>query len=235
MIDFHSHVLPNVDDGSSSLDESLSLLTMLARQGISRVFATPHFDAMRDTPEAFFERRDRAASVLLPHLTPDMPELLLGAELAYFPGVSRMSILSDMKLERTDLVLLEMPICRWSEDMIAEILSIAKRADIKIVLAHAERYIKYQPRSLWDRLISGGILIQANASFFNKFTTRKRALARLAQGRIHLLGSDCHNLTSRPPHLGEAVAIIEKHLGPTAVTRLISIADSLFTADGATD
>ena len=235
MIDFHTHVLPNVDDGSSSLDESLGLLSMLARQGVSRVFATPHFDAMRDTPEAFFERRSRAASILLPHLTPDMPELLLGAELAYFPGVSRMSILGDMKLERTDLILLEMPICRWSEDMIAEMLDIAKREGIKLVLAHAERYIKYQPRALFDRLISGGILIQANASVFTKFTTRRRALARLAQGRIHLLGSDCHNLTSRPPRIGEAVAIIDKHLGPAAVTQLISMADSLFLENGTKD
>ena len=60
MIDLHTHILPNVDDGSSSLEESLALLRMLASQGVTLTAATPHFYATSDTPEKFFRRREAA-------------------------------------------------------------------------------------------------------------------------------------------------------------------------------
>ena len=60
MIDLHTHILPNVDDGSSSLEESLALLRMLASQGVTLTAATPHFYATSDTPEQFFRRREAA-------------------------------------------------------------------------------------------------------------------------------------------------------------------------------
>ena len=232
MIDFHSHVLPNVDDGSASLDESIELLSMLSRQGVRRVFSTPHFDAMRDTPEAFFKRREAAMSALSAKLTPELPEVSLGAEVMYFSGVSRMSILDDMKLEGTQLLLLEMPICKWSTYMVDELVDLSRVREVKLLLAHVERYMKYQSRAVWNRLLNSGILMQVNASFFNRFTTRRRALKLLSQGKIHLICSDCHNITSRPPRLGEALDRVEKHLGREAVQSLISFGESLIISDG---
>ncbi|MBQ8395535.1 MAG: capsular polysaccharide biosynthesis protein, partial [Oscillospiraceae bacterium] len=60
IIDFHTHVLPKIDDGSSSLKESIGMLRLEAEQGIETVVATPHFYANHDSPEAFLERRKMA-------------------------------------------------------------------------------------------------------------------------------------------------------------------------------
>ena len=71
MIDWHSHVLPALDDGSRSVDESLALLRMLSEQGVDTVIATPHFYADRESLSSFLEptapalRSSRAASSIL--------------------------------------------------------------------------------------------------------------------------------------------------------------------------
>ena len=53
MIDIHSHILPELDDGSSSVSESLLMLGEMRRQGIKIVAATPHFEGHRETVNSF--------------------------------------------------------------------------------------------------------------------------------------------------------------------------------------
>ena len=98
--DFHTHVLPGVDDGSASVEESLALLQMEAEQGIGQVVATPHFYANHDTPERFLQRRERAEATLREALTgkPDMPELFMGAEVYFFPGMSDSDALNELTI-----------------------------------------------------------------------------------------------------------------------------------------
>lgn len=57
MIDFHTHILPGVDDGAENIETALAMLREEAVQGVNQVFATPHFYADEETPEAFLERR----------------------------------------------------------------------------------------------------------------------------------------------------------------------------------
>ena len=64
IIDFHSHILPGIDDGSRSVEESIALLQKEAEQGISHVVATPHFYPQLDTPERFLKRRAEAEAAL---------------------------------------------------------------------------------------------------------------------------------------------------------------------------
>ena len=90
-----------------------------------------------------------------------------------------------------------------------------------------ERYLKLQSGSVWDRLYETGILMQVNASFFADFPTRRRALGLLQNGGIHFIGSDCHNMTSRPPRIDRAFEIIEKKLGKDFVERIHSYGSSV--------
>ena len=62
--DFHSHVLPGIDDGSTDVAESIALLRMEAEQGIRHVVATPHFYPRHDSPERFLNRRARSETEL---------------------------------------------------------------------------------------------------------------------------------------------------------------------------
>ena len=89
-VDFHSHILPGVDDGSRSVEESLEMLRAEARQGIGTVVATPHFYANHDTPERFLRRRAAAWEMLQTAMAQEagLPEVIPGAEVYYFSGIS---------------------------------------------------------------------------------------------------------------------------------------------------
>ncbi len=213
MTDWHSHILPGVDDGSRSLAESLMLLKMLREQGIRRVVATPHFLANRDSIDSFLERRNRAAAVLRETLFQDAPELLLGAEVYYYPSISALDGLERLCTEGHRYLLLEMPIERWTEYTVRELINLASMSRVTLVLAHIERYYKYQSKDTWRRLYDADVLMQVNASFFNDPKTKRQAMSMLKKHRIHFLGSDCHDITSRPPHIGQAIDAIRKKLG----------------------
>jgi len=104
MIDLHTHILPNVDDGSSSLEESLALLRMLASQGVTLTAATPHFYATSDTPEQFFRRREAAWQQLSGAMESGMPCVLLGAEVLpkYFADAAAGALLYRLKQAAAD-------------------------------------------------------------------------------------------------------------------------------------
>lgn len=203
MIDIHSHVLPGIDDGSKNVEESLAMLRSCAQQGIGCVAATPHFYPMENSPERFLERREAAAERLRSVWEPGLPKLLLGAEVYYFTGISQAEELDALCLGGT-LLLLEMPFCPWTDRMTAEVIALREQRGLHVVLAHIERYFRWQPKRLWEELLDRGLLMQCNAGFFLDWRTKGKARKMLSEGRIHLLGSDAHNMTSRPPRMGEA-------------------------------
>ena len=73
--------------------------------------------------------------------------------------------------------------------------------------------LSLQKKEVWERILQSGILIQSNADFFTSFVSKRRAISFLEKGNIHFIGSDCHNVTSRPPQIGKAFDIIQKKLG----------------------
>lgn len=189
------------------------MLSMLAEQGVTHAFMTPHFYATNDTPDSFFERRGIAYDALLAARSPEHPEILLGCELAYYYGVSKMSCLRDMRLAGTKLLLLEMPNDVWSDYTVSELTNLSCSSEFVVLIAHAERCIPYQSIAVRDRIWESGIIAQVNASFFLNPQTKGKAFKLMKDGRIHLLGSDCHGDQFRAPRIGEARAAIEKKLG----------------------
>ena len=218
MIDFHSHILPAIDDGSESPEMSLQMVRALQQQGVDTICATSHFYATRRSVRRFLYRRAEAFEKLKAVLPPDAPTILLGAEVLYFPGLSRMEELPQLCLQGTRLFLLEMPFEKWSDYMIREVVDLAHDSRLQIVLAHTERYPDMRNPDVMDKFLDCGILMQSNAGYFLRFATRHRALRQLKEGRlIHLLGTDCHNMSSRAPNMAQAVELIEKKLGPAVL------------------
>ncbi len=220
MIDWHSHILPCMDDGAQSLGESLAIMEQMAAQGVTTVVATPHFCADRESVAAFLQRREEARRLLQNALPEGAPKMLCGAEVQYYSGISRLPELKQLCIEGTNVLLLEMSVARWTEYIVKELVELAGRGKLTVVLAHVERYLDLQSRDVQYRLYKSGIVMQANASCFLRFGSRRKALAGVRSGQIHLLGSDCHNRDTRPPNLGRAMGIIEKKLGSAAVSRL---------------
>lgn len=220
MTDMHSHVLPAIDDGSGSVAESIELLKLEARQGITHVVATPHFYARHDRPEAFFQRRNEALMRLREEMKkyPELPSLSVGAEVRYFPGMSQSEVISDLTIDGNRCILVELKEEPWGESVFRELERLYYDRGLTPVIAHVERYIL--PFRLNDhirKLEELPVLLQCNAGFFLDMRTRRRALRMLKKHKIHVLGSDCHDLTHRPPKLGEAEKVIRRELGVDAL------------------
>lgn len=229
MIDWHSHILPQMDDGSRSVAESLELLRALSAQKIDCVIATPHFYANDESVDDFLKRRDSSYQHLNAHLTEDAPRIVLGSEVSYYPGISRLSGLEQLKIERTNLLLLEMPTSEWTESTVNELLELADRRDLTLVLAHIERYLPYQSKSVWNLLCEHNVLMQTNAGFFLNLGSRHKAFRLLRRGKIQLIGSDCHNMKTRPPRIGKAFEAIHNKFGGDFVCQMDQFGYSLFT------
>ena len=223
IIDFHSHILPELDDGSRSVEESVAMLQQEAAQGIGHVIATPHFYARYDDPQVYFPARKQAYLRLRRELEyhPGLPKVTVGAEVHFFPGISHSDVLEALTIGKKRCILIEMPDSPWTEGMYQELENISQRRDMIPIVAHVDRYIApFRTYGIPDRLAELPVLVQANASFFLRGSTRNLALKLLRQDKIHLLGSDCHNLTTRPPVLGDAVEVIRQRLGEEPLERI---------------
>lgn len=233
MIDFHSHIIPQIDDGSSSINESIEMLTLSKQQGVKYMVATPHFYASDGTPNEFLARRNRAYNRLSDAVAGmNLPEIFPGAEVGYFEGMSDCDDLAKLKIADTSLIMVEMPVCRWSDRMLHELAAIYEKNGLIPLIAHIDRYIKLlHDKKIADKLNGLPVIIQANASYFSNKKTARHALSLLSKGKIHLLGSDCHNITSRRPNLGEALEVINSKLGYDAIKRISYNEKIVFSSD----
>lgn len=221
--DFHSHILPNVDDGSDSLRKSMSMLWAEAEQSVSLVVATPHFYPNRDKPEQFLKKRYQAAKLLREEMDgcSGLPKLILGAEVHYFRGISESDFLPWLTMGKTNCLLVEMPPSPWPEECFRELEQIRLRQGLTPIIAHVDRYIRpLRTYGIPERLEKMQVYVQANGEFFLDKRTASLAMKMLKAGQIHVLGSDCHNLTSRRPNLGQAAQCIEQKLGREALVRI---------------
>ena len=232
MIDWHSHVLPGIDDGSRDVAESISMLDTLSSQGVEIVVATPHFYADDESMESFLERRETSVEQLKAQLPQGAPEIRLGAEVRYYPGISRLEGLKNLRIEGSKLLLLEMNAARWTEYTIRELTELSRRSGIQIVLAHVERYMNFQKKAVWEELLDCGILMQSNASFFTGWMTKHKAISLLRDRYIHFLGSDSHNMTSRPPQIGDAFRTIQQKLGEDFLDQMNGYGHRMLCATG---
>lgn len=226
-VDFHSHVLPGIDDGSASVEESMGMLRMEVAQGIRHVVATPHFYPRYDSPERFLEKRARAEVQLLQEMAkiPDMPELSMGAEVYFFRGMSESELLPQLTIGQSRCILIEMPPSPWPEESYRELAGIWENRGITPIIAHIDRYIApFRTHGIPKRLAELPVLVQANAGFFLDRSTAGMAMRMLKEEQIQLLGSDCHNLTERKPNLGPAVDLIRKRLGEEPIQRICEYA-----------
>ena len=212
MIDFHSHFLPRIDDGSDSVETSLAMLRESRRQGVELIFATPHFYADEDDPEDFLRARNRACERLREAMDEDggdFPEIRLGAEILFVPGMSVADELIGLGMDNTPFLLIEPPMMPWRNSMLDEIELTGENLHRIPVIAHVDRYMRMlRDNTLFERLADRRMLIQVNADFFLHDSSVMQALDYLRQRKIHFIGSDCHNLTSRPPTLGPAAEVI---------------------------
>lgn len=226
MIDFHSHILPKIDDGSKSSDESIEMLLAERQQGVSDIIATPHFYAHDVSISHFLERRkasyDRLfEKIALKGVQADVPKIHVGAEAYYFPGMGRAEELSKLCVNEGDLLLLEMPFAQWTKDVLKDVEQILHEQKLRVMLAHVERFYGYQKKKdIWDEVLSLPIIFQINAGGLEDRKERKVALKLLKEELPIVMGSDCHGIKRRPPNLASGRNIVEKKMGTACLEQI---------------
>ena len=233
IVDFHSHVLPGVDDGSASVEESMAMLRMEAEQGIHHVVATPHFYAQHDAIEDFLERRANAEMLLRENRNQfsELPDITVGAEVYFFRGISQSDVLQKLTIGDRPFCLIEMPGAPWSDTMYEELSHIYYDQGITPIVAHVDRYFtRFRTFGIPERLEELPVLVQANASFFGG-SSGARAIRMLQKQQIHLLGSDCHNTLNREPNLGKAIERIQKQIGSSVFEHITEIQKDILGED----
>lgn len=189
-LDYHAHVLPGCDHGSDSVETSRKQLAMAAAARVRTVCATPHFYPHKESIPSFLQRREASARLLRENLTADAPQLQLGAEVLICDGMERLDGLPRLCRGETNELLLEMPFYQWPEAIWDTLYALCERRDIKIVLAHAERY----PPEAIEQLIRDNVALQLNSECLTRPLHRKRYLTWIKNGSVKYLGSDIHML-----------------------------------------
>lgn len=224
LVDFHTHILPAIDDGSSDVQESILMLKQIKSQNASTVIATPHFYANKNSVAQFCTNRMQSVQNLYDYASQQGESLdinlLLGAEVAYYDNISSNEDLDKLCIYGTNTLLLELPFNKLEHTIFNEV-SLISIHGITPVIAHCERYLKFKNGvDIFSKLISCGAYIQVNASFFSDAFTRNKAVRLLKNDLIHVLGSDTHGINIRKPNINLAVDVIEKRLSSAYIDQI---------------
>lgn len=213
MIDLHSHILPHMDDGSKSVEMSCSMLRTMAEMGIDTVCATSHYYADQNEISTFCDRRLQAMNRLSAELPKGLPHILAAAEVAYFPRMEEKDLI-HLCIKDTRTLFLEMPYSEWTALQIETVATLALDLCYQVILVHPERFCFSKSNSeKLKKLDELPLAMQINADSLIQWRTRRLSMELLQTVKIPLLGSDCHNTTTRPPNLKGGRNIVEKKLG----------------------
>ena len=211
MIDIHTHILPNMDDGANSVDTSKQLLLMEEEQGVKEVVLSSHYYGKR-TVEEFIALRAEALEKIR-GVIPQGMKVRLGAEVL-MTGINDPSdeTLCALAIEGTKCVLLEFPFTlRWSPLLFERISDFIAETGYTPIIAHTERYMEVMRNPvLVTQLVQMGCLIQLNSCAFLEKHTKRLAFALVKHGLVHCLGTDAHDLDRRKPDYEQAKNLLER-------------------------
>ena len=213
VIDFHSHILPGIDDGSNSLEMSEEMLRISSDQGVHVQVLTPHFYASRMDVDNFLRAREKAYQKLLPVAKRMGINLRIGAEVAFFNNMSQSDKLDKFVINGTKVILIEMPFRQWTDRIVDEIELIADRGYFPMI-AHIERYFSYQrDKGPMERLLlMNRVIFQVNCESLNSLF-RRGSIVKALEESVFVLGSDAHNTDKRSPNISIGRRYISSKLG----------------------
>lgn len=218
MIDIHCHIIPNVDDGASSLDESLTMARMAVGDGIREIVATPHtLDGVNEntTSEVLTAVDDLRQTFKIEGIP---LRLHAGSEIHVTSQVSRKIKTGEACTlnNQGKYALLELPSQSIPGGFKEELFEL-KLSGITPIIAHPERNVRFQndPGLLMDFIRMGALAQLTAMSLLGDFGPLVRNSARLfLENRlVQLIGSDAHSANSRPPLLCQAVEKAAEVLG----------------------
>ena len=227
MIDFHTHILPNIDDGSRSIEETFNLIKEAKNVGFEAIISTSHYI------EEYYETNAPEREVWINAIYENLQaknidiNLYLGNEIYLSENIIK--LLEEGKastINDTSYVLFEMPLNAEPMNLYDVIYEMMQYKLVPI-LAHPERYsfVQKEPELIYD-LIEKGILMQANfGSILGIYGEKAQMIVRkfFESNMIHFLGTDVHRQNSIYPKVPEALVEITKIIGDEKVKELTKI------------
>ena len=214
MIDFHSHIIPNIDDGAKSITETFNLINEAKEVGFDSIIFTPHYI------EGFYETNLTDRSIHLKAISDSLKErknnikVYLGNEIYITENI--IDLLKSQKastINNSNYVLFEMAFSSKAMN-IFEFIDSLKEYHLIPILAHPERYIFIQKDpDFLNNLIKRNVLMQSNfGSFIGLYGKKAEELVKkmLKCNMIHFLGSDVHKQESIYPQIPKALNEIKK-------------------------
>ena len=198
--DYHCHILPGIDDGSDSVETSLSMVKMMKEQGVKKIIATPHFYAHREkNTESYLNKRQKAFDSLM-NAKPEITDINLGSEVAIERGICELEGLEKLSIGKTEFILLELPYAPFKPWYLEEIDNISTSLKLKVILAHIHRYLDYYKKDEMEQVLELDTVLQVNNEAFEKFKEKSFVKKLFKQERNIIFGSDSHNLDDRKPN-----------------------------------
>jgi protein-tyrosine phosphatase len=237
VIDFHNHILPNLDDGSKSIEMSIEMLHEAAEQGITDVVNTVHFQHPKvDGVDISLE----ICQLKLEQLYNAMDKenisinIHLGAEVFYLPNLTNIVTSNLATFGNGKYMLIEF-LTNRIPDSHKQVLFDLKMNGITPIIAHPERYKSVQSNiSMVYRWLNAGCLIQIDAGSLTGSlggSAQKAALEIVDRKLCQLLGSDAHDSRNRNFQLKEALDICKNRIGDEVFTWVRENPESILTGD----
>lgn len=223
LIDIHSHILPEIDDGAKNSEEAIKLLKLMKEQGITDVVATPHFIASEQNLQEFLSSVNDAKNELDSATKGlQLPNIYFGSEVYYFSGIGNSNAIKHVCLNKSKYLLLELPFCDIDKYVLDDIIKLRTKLDIIPIIAHIERYHKLKGyRKLLKLVQENTCIAQLNAASVLLPSLKRRSYKLIKKGYISIIATDTHSLDRRPPRLLEALEDIKLRLGKSYSDRLI--------------
>lgn len=226
MIDIHCHILPGVDDGAKTLEESIEMAKIAQKEGIKTIVNTSHYNPQFEYKKGneILEELDRFNKILKDNNI-DL-NVVAGNEIYCTTDI--VEIIENKEfftLNNSRYILLEFSHTGLPKN-ISDIIYEIKLRGFVVVLAHIERYTEIQknPNVIYD-YINEGALIQINASSIlgkNGNEAKKICDMLLENNMVHLIGTDAHSSTRRRPLFKEAYNYVAKLYGNEKADKLFN-------------
>ena len=214
IVDIHSHIIPEIDDGSKNMEMTLEMLKNAEKEGTKEIVATPHY--LLEYGEATIKEVKNHVKEINAILENEKIDVkVYGGQEVYFTE----KIIEDYMegnigtINDSRYMLIELPMDKFHEN-IFDILYELQVRDIVPIIAHPERYKPFiEKPSLINDFINQGYLFQVNAgSIEGKFgqNVKKTVNIFLDKNIYNFIGSDAHNIKSRNTGLKEAMALLDE-------------------------
>ena len=227
MIDFHTHIIPNIDDGSRNIEETFNLIKEAKEVGFDGIVLTSHY--IENYYETNVPERDMLVKVISDSLREKKIDMNLYLANEIYISDNIMDLLIKRKastINNSSYVLFEMPLNAEPLNLYDVIYSMQENKLIP-VLAHPERYsfIQKSPEIIYD-LVQKGVLMQSNyGSILRQYGEKAQIIVKkfLEADLIHFLGSDVHRQNTIYKRIPEALDKIEEIVGREKLEELTTI------------